>query len=54
MIKSFPVLIVTPKDTFSVLGYFNSKDKDNQDTEFVDGKGYIDSYDNRHYQKIQI
>ena len=47
MIKSFPVLIVTPKDTFSVLGYFNSKDKDNQDTEFVDGKGYIDSYDNQ-------
>lgn len=47
MVKSFPALIVTPKDTFSVLGYFNSKDKDSQDTEFVDGKGYIDSYDNQ-------
>lgn len=47
MVKSFPAFIFTPKDTFSVLGYFNSKDKDSQDTEFVDGKGYIDSYDNQ-------
>ena len=47
MVKSFPAFIFTPKDTFSVLGYFNSKDKDSQDTEFVDGKGYIDTYDNQ-------
>lgn len=47
MVKSFPAFIFTPKDTFSVLGYFNSKDKDSQYTEFVDGKGYIDSYDNQ-------
>lgn len=47
MVKSFPALIVTPKDTFSVIGYFNSKDKDSQETDFVDGKGYIDTYDNQ-------
>lgn len=47
MVKSFPAFIFTPKDTFSVLGYFNSKDKDSQEMNFVDGKGYIDSYDNQ-------
>lgn len=45
-IKNFPLFVMASQRTFMCVGEFNSKEY-NESEKYIDGKGYLDSYDNR-------